>query len=171
MFIKPMFIKSIFLAIPKSVLISMVFLVTGCGSGGDGGNQNPDSNNKSAPPSNTAQFEYTCDLNGVDGILTMTVEAVQSSGIVFGPGPSPDITAVIGTGDVTYFTSGDMISSVERYVFTGENQFADFTEISSSESFRVRWNIDGDMLVMEINPFSPVGPSFQFCQLNSARYI
>jgi len=121
-------------------------------------------------PSSRVLFTFDCDLLGVTGELTMEVEAVGASGVVWGSGPSPDITGVIGTGDVIYYTAGELRSPNAHYIFTGENQFADFTETTTLERFRVQWSVHADGVDMIVNPFGP-GPAVHRCLTTSARYL
>ncbi|WP_019605736.1 hypothetical protein [Teredinibacter turnerae] len=153
-------------------LVSQLML-TGCGGGSDGGNSNiagsgGGSGGKS--PSNNARFEFTCDLGGIDATLVMNVEAVSDSGVVFGAGPNPEVSGVVSTGSVTYYTSGTVTSPTAAYIFTGENNFADFTDLGNSSRFRVQWMADGENLIMLVNPFGP-GPSSHNCTLDSAGYV
>lgn len=120
--------------------------------------------------SNRARFLFNCDLQGANGVLTMDVEAIRTTGLTWGPGVNPDITGVIATGGFTYLTEGELRSSVALYRFTGENQFADFWDTASFERFRVQWVANNDDLVMVINPFGP-GPTQHFCTLESAELI
>ena len=106
----------------------------GCGGGGGGGGQTG-----GQAGSNRARFEFDVDLQGVPGVLIMEVEVISSAGIVWGPGVTPEITAVISTGSFTYFTAGELQSPAAFYVFTGQNDFADFTEPATSQRFRVQW--------------------------------
>ncbi|MEM7678853.1 MAG: hypothetical protein AAF449_22965, partial [Myxococcota bacterium] len=118
----------------------------------------------------SARFTYDCDLFGLIGKLTINVEAINAAGVVFGPGPTPDITAVIATGDVTLRTAGDLRSDVAYYIFTGRDSFADFTETSTFERFRVQWQVNGDLLTMIINPFS-AAPTLQQCRQTGAARL
>ncbi|MGF1509488.1 MAG: hypothetical protein ACFB9M_08300 [Myxococcota bacterium] len=121
--------------------------------------------------SNLARFTFECELTqGVSGTLTMDVEAISVTGVTFGSGPNPDITGVIGTGEVTYVTAGDLVSPFARYIFTGRNEFADFSDTGSFERFRVRWLPFPDGLIMEINPFGP-GPTQHVCIQTGAEFL
>lgn len=135
-----------------------------------GGSDSDDSDNGGDRTSNQANFRFNCDLNGLNGVLSMDVEAVGSSGVIWGGGPNPEITAVIGTGGVTYFTAGTMNSSSASYVFTGTNEFADFTDLSNSATFRVQWVSSANGLDMIVNPFGP-GPTSHSCVLTDASYL
>ncbi|GAB4462398.1 MAG: hypothetical protein OHK0029_29180 [Armatimonadaceae bacterium] len=146
-------------------LAALVLLNNGCGGGGSCSNSQG-----GGTRSNRARFTFDCDLQGVTGVLTMNVEAVGTSGVVFGSGPNPDITGVIGTGGVTYFTAGELRSPVARYIFTGENQFADFTDLGTNQRFRVQWNSWDQGVIMVVNPFGP-GPTQQACRRTGARYL
>lgn len=130
------------------------------GGGADGG----------AAGMNRARFTYDCDLGGVTGILTVDVEAIQASGAVFGPGPNPELTAVIATGEVLYITSGMLVSPAAHYVFTGENAFADFTELNTGERFRVQWMLTAGGVIVVVNPFGPAPTQFA-CVSTGAAYL
>lgn len=120
--------------------------------------------------SNRARFSLDCDLNGLTGVLSMEVEAVGSSGIVWGSGPNPDISAVISTGDVIYFVSGSLVSPTASYTFVGQNNFADFTNPDTFERFRVEWVLLASGLRMIINPFGQQ-PTSHDCVLTNAVYV
>ena len=104
----------------------------------------------------------------MQGTLTMDVEVIGSSGIVWGPGNRPDIRGVIGTGDYTIYTAGTLTSPTANYSFRGENAFADFTEASSFERFRVKWELTQTGLRMIVNPFGQ-GPVTYDCVLKNAE--
>ena len=151
----------------KAILISLLILagslIAGCGGSGD----SDDDEDRS---SNQANFRFNCDLSGLNGVLSMDVEAVGTSGVVWGGGPNPEMTAVIGTGGVQYFTAGTMNSSSASYVFTGTNDFADFTDLGNSSTFRVQWVGSSSGLDMIVNPFGP-GPTSHSCVLVDASYL
>lgn len=121
-------------------------------------------------PSNRARFTFDCDLQGAVGQLTVDVEVVQSAGAVWGPGPNPQITGVIGDQGAIYYTAGELRSDVAYYTFTGENQFADFVEPATYQRFRVQWILQGESLVMVINPFGE-GPAYHMCQMTGSQYL
>lgn len=177
------------------LLVLLALIVGGCGGGGGGGEPdagqnvgNPGSGGAGGgggtgsgsgggsggggvAPANRARFTFDCDLQGIVGQLTLDVEIVSNTGVTFGPGPNPDITGVIGTGDVTLFTSGELVSPTASYVFTGENQYADFTKTTGTiERFLVEWVERTDGLTMIINPFGP-GPTQQDCLLTGSSFI
>ena len=146
-------------------LIVLTGILIGCGgsSGGSSGGGNGNG-------SNMARFLFDCDLNGLNGVLTLNVEVISTAGVVFGPGPNPDITGVIGTGEVLYLTSGTLESAVASYGFTGENNFADFFSNFTSERFLVEWLASENGLTMLINPFGQ-GPTTQECVLTSSMFL
>ena len=152
---------------------AMVFVLTACNGGGSDSissnlSNNDDGNN--SVPSNRALFTYNCDLQSLNAELRIVVEVIQSSGIVWGPGPNPDISAVIGTNSVTLVTSGDLRSSTGFYRFTGENSFADFFSTTTNERFRVRWVAEAQGITMIVNPFG-TAPAQHFCQTTSAQFL
>jgi hypothetical protein len=137
---------------------------------GEGNSQGSGAGGSGDVTSNLARFTFDCDLQGLNGELQLDVEAVNTTGIVYGPGPNPDISGVIGTGSVTYITAGSLRSATAQYVFTGDNQFADFTDVANSQRFRVQWVPNAQGLTMVINPFGP-GPTQHTCVLNGAQYL
>ncbi|MEO0423509.1 MAG: hypothetical protein AAF184_14325 [Pseudomonadota bacterium] len=168
-----------------ALLLMASAVLSACGGGEDsGGGANPANanvaNNQQGnaggggggpAPSNKARFTFDCDLQGIVGVLTLDVEVINSAGVVFGSGPNPDITAVIGTGNVTIFTSGELVSSTASYIFTGENQFADFTKVTGTiERFLVEWVEQPDGLTLVINPFGP-GTTRQDCLLTGSSFL
>ncbi|MEM7204324.1 MAG: hypothetical protein AAF628_28955 [Planctomycetota bacterium] len=151
-------------ALNGAALLTLATLPVAC-DGGDGGG-----GSRAGAGSNRARFTYECDVSGLIGTLTLDIEAIGSTGIVFGSGPNPDITGVIGTGGVTYFTSGQLVTPTTRYSFTGQNQFADFTNTTTPERFRVEWVNAPQGLTIVVNPFGP-GPTQVPCRLTSAIYL
>lgn len=135
-----------------------------CGGGGGGDSSSGGST------ANMAEFVFDCDLNGLNGVLTMQVEALSATGIVWGSGPNPDITGVIGTGGVNYITSGTLRSSTAAYAFTGRDRFADMTATTHIENFRVEWVVTAQGLTVIVNPFGP-GPTSHDCVLRSSRRL
>lgn len=115
-------------------------------------------------PSSAQQIStvrYVCDLGGAPAQLTAQVETIGDAGIV--QNSQGDITGVIGTGDVNYHYQGELTSATARYVFTGENQFADFTDLGTNERFHVQMISQGQALTMIINPETPQPVTYQ-CQ-------
>lgn len=142
----------------------------GGSNSGDDGDSGGGSGSSGGTPSNIARFAYDCDLFGVNGELTITVEAISTAGVVFGTGRNPDITGVIGTGGVSYVTAGELRSPAAFYVFTGRDDFADFVEINTSERFVVQWVINNRQLNLIANPFGP-GPTQHECVLEEADFL
>ncbi len=103
-------------------------------------------------------------------MMTMQVEAVASSGAVWGPGPTPQITGVIGNGSFIYYTAGTVASSTAQYSFRGENQYADFTMLNGNDRFTVEWIVTAPGLTIRVNPFGP-GPTQYDCALRSSRRL
>ena len=144
-----------------ALVAALLLVVVGCGDdssfGGVGAN------------SNQARFTFDCNLGGIPGDLTLDVEAVGDTGVTFGPGPNPDITGVIPTGDFIYFTTGTLVLPDRTYGISGENFFADLFS-----------DIPGDRLVVEWQPFDGgltmiwdwFGAATPYpCQLTGSRYL
>ncbi|MEX0287008.1 MAG: hypothetical protein AB3N23_20590 [Paracoccaceae bacterium] len=79
------------------------------------------------------------------------------------------ITGVFPVG-VNVYVAGQMQGQGVGYTFTGVNQFADFVEYPSRNTFRVQWVMDGPRngLWMIINPHGP-GPTRHFCAFQHVR--
>lgn len=146
------------------IVLSLTVLPVGCGGGGS------DNTPQSDTQSDMARFYFDCDLQGLTGQLVMDIEVISSSGITWGPGPDPEITGVIGTGDYTIYTDGELNSPTSHYVFTGENQFADFTDMNTYERFRVQWVEETDGITMIVNPFGPQ-PTQYFCAATDSERL
>lgn len=104
---------------------------------------------------------YVCDLGGAPAQLTAQVETIADTGIV--QNSQGWITGVIGMEGVNYRYQGELASATARYVFTGENQFADFTDMGTNERFHVKMITEGNILTMIINPETPQPVTYQ-CQ-------
>lgn len=149
------------------MLISLI--IAACGGGGSGDNGN--NNNGSIETSNKARITQDCDLGGLTGEMIIDIEVISDTGITWGAGPTPDITGVIGTGNVTYFTEGSVNSPTASYIFSGRDNFADFTQTSPSiERFLVQWVGDGNNLDFIVNPFGQ-GPAYTNCTLTGYELI
>ena len=96
----------------------------------------------SAATAQTSVVQYVCDIGGMQAQLTAQVEVIGTAGRVTGSDGS--ITGVIGTGEYTVYYQGQLVSSAASYSFTGENEFADFTELSTYERFRARMQVQGN---------------------------
>lgn len=130
----------------------LALLALGCGDGNDfagpGGNGS----------SNKARFTFDCNIAGFPGALTLDVEAVGVSGITWGPGPNPDITGVIGTGEYTLFTTGTLALPDRTYSISGENAFADLWSNIPGDRLTVEWQASGDTLVVIWDWFGAATP-------------
>jgi len=62
------------------------------------------------------------------------------------------ITGVIGTGNYNLYYQGQLVSATARYVFTGENQFSDFTDLNTNARFRAQLIVQGQQLLLIANP-------------------
>lgn len=145
----------------------MTMLPAGCGNGGGGGD---DANGLPGNQSDAARFYFDCDLQGLTGQMVMEIEIISSTGITWGPGPNPEITGVIGTGEYIVYTDGELNSPTASYTFTGENQFADFTEVNTFERFRVQWVETSEGLIMIVNPFGDM-PTQHSCVVTASERL
>lgn len=150
------------------IILSITVLVVACGGGG--GSDDGDNDPQAGTQSDMARFYFDCDLQGLNGQLVMDIEVISSSGITWGSGPDPDITGVIGTGGYTIYTDGELNSPTSSYVFTGENQYADFTELNTFERFRVQWVEESNGITMIVNPFGPQ-PTQHFCVVTDSERL
>jgi len=151
----------------RTFLLLLCLMPAACAGGGNGGGGG---NPGTTAGSNRARFTFDVDLQGVPGTLVMEVEVINQAGAIWGPGSTPQITAVISAGTFIIFTAGELTSSVANYIFTGENNFADFTEPATSATFRVQWIETAQGMTMVVNPFGP-GPVSYACVLTSAVLI
>ncbi len=113
-------------------------------------------------PSSAQQIStvsYVCDLGGAPAQLTAQVETIADTGIV--QNSQGWITGVIGMEGVNYRYQGELASATARYVFTGENQFADFTDLGTNERFHVKMITEGNILTTIINPETPQPVTYQ----------
>lgn len=123
---------------------------------------------------NLAGFAFECDLGGVPAPLLTAIEVVSNTGIIWG-GTSSNrtITGVVGTGDYTLYSAGLLFSSSAAYTFTGQGDFADFTNLDNYERFRVQWLTDSARpawLGVLVNPFGP-GPVTYDCQFKGSTLL
>jgi hypothetical protein len=110
----------------------------------------------------TSVVRYTCNIEGAQAELTAQVQAVSPAGVFMDPGGR--FGGAIGTGEVNYHYQGSLVSVTgARYAFTGENQFADFVDLNRNERFRVQMIVQGQTLLMIVNPHGP-GPVRYLCQ-------
>lgn len=105
---------------------------------------------------------YVCNIEGAEAQLTAQVQAVSPAGVFLGP--QGQFGGAVGTNEVNYYYQGSLVSATgARYSFTGENQFADFVDLNTNDRFRVQMIVQGQMLLMIINPQGP-GPVQYLCQ-------
>ena len=102
--------------------------------------------------------------------MVMDMEVVADTGITWGSGSNPDITGVIGTSSYTVYTEGEIRSPTSYYVFTGGNNYADFTDMNTYDRFRVEWVEDTDGLIMIVNPFGEA-PTQHTCVLTDSELL
>ena len=121
-----------------SLFVILLAGLSGCGDAGFPG----------ASGSNMAEFTFDCNLGGTPGALTLRVEAVGVTGITWGPGPNPDITGVIGTGEYTYYTTGSLRLPDRTYAIDGANSFADLWSNIPGDRLVVEWQTTGSGLTM-----------------------
>lgn len=114
-----------------------------------------------ATAQNITTVSYVCDLGGAPAQLTAQIETINTAGAV--TNSDGWITGVIGTGETMTYYQGELVSATARYVFTGENQYADFTDMNTNERFRVQMVAQGAYLTMVINPETPQPVTYQ-CQ-------
>ncbi|MFO1410771.1 MAG: rhodanese-like domain-containing protein [Steroidobacteraceae bacterium] len=104
---------------------------------------------------------YTCNLEGAPAELVAQVETVRPAGIFMGSGGQ--FGGAIDSGEVNYYYQGTLTSASARYSFTGENQYADFVDMTNNERFRVQFVVQGQQLLLIANPIGP-GPRQYLCQ-------
>ena len=154
--------KGLSLSFRFSVVALLGALAVGCGDGGDGGGT-------SNRGSNQARFTFDCNIFGFPGALTLDVEAVGQSGITWGPGPNPQITGVIGTGEYTLYTTGTLSLPDRTYSISGENNFADLWSNIPGDRLVVEWQPNGDSMVVIWDWFGEATP--QLCNLTGSTLL
>ena len=110
------------------------------------------------------QMRFVCDLNGVAAQMNMAIQTVSASGVTWGPGRNPGITGVVPTGEVSIYTAGEVRSPTAHYSFTGEGEFANFTNRRQPERFLVRFVPQQGGLWMIVNPFQSSGQGRHYCR-------
>lgn len=98
----------------------------------------------------TSTVSYVCNIEGAPAQLTAQVQAIDDAGRVVNS--QGWITGVIGTGNYNLYYQGQLVSATARYVFTGENQFADFTDLNTNARFRAQLIVQGQQLLLIANP-------------------
>jgi hypothetical protein len=94
----------------------------------------------------TTRMVYACDLGGQPAQLVADVTPVGD-----------------GAGGYNLQIAGQLVSQTARYSFTGENAYADFTDLIRNERFRVQFVTQGNILILIANPQGP-GPTQYRCQ-------
>ncbi|WP_146348443.1 hypothetical protein [Falsiphaeobacter marinintestinus] len=111
-------------------------------------------------------LSYNCDFGGVAAQLVMAVEYQQA----FNPlhNFQGHISGLFPAG-ITIYTAGQVTSPTAQYSFLGENDFADFTDLTTNERFRVQWVLDPQRngIWMKVNPFGQT--TTYFCAFQDAR--
>lgn len=95
---------------------------------------------------NTVVLTYACNIGGAQAQLTTEVTQVGD-----------------GAGGYNLQTTGQLVSQAASYSFTGENAYADFTNLNANERFRVQFVVQGNQLLLIVNPQGP-GPVQYVCQ-------
>ena len=109
----------------------------------------------------TTVVRYDCNLDGAPAQLVAQVETVRPAGVFMGS--DGRFGGAIDSGEVNYYYQGTLSSASARYSFTGENQFADFVDMTNNERFRVQFVVQGQQLLLIANPHGP-GPRQYLCQ-------
>jgi PQQ-dependent catabolism-associated CXXCW motif protein len=109
----------------------------------------------------TTVASYTCNIEGAPAQLTAQVQVVRPAGVFMGS--DGKFGGAIDTGEVNYYYQGTLTSATSRYTFTGENQYADFVDLATNDRFRVQFIVQGQQMLMIVNPFGP-GPVQYLCQ-------
>lgn len=107
----------------------------------------------SAANPRAATFAWDCNIEGAPARLSAQVEAVTPAGVFVDANGL--FAGAISTGEVNYYYEGNLVSATARYVFTGENQFADFTDLNTNDRFHVQFIVSGRDLLMIANPHGP----------------
>ena len=145
---------------PWLFTVLLAVLSVGCGD---------NSQQSTRSGSNKARFTFDCDIAGFPGSLVLDVEAVGQSGITWGPGPNPQITGVIGTGEYTLYTTGTLSLPDRTYSISGENAFADLWSDIPGDRLTVEWQPSGDTLVVIWDWFGAATP--YLCNLTGSSFL
>ena len=99
----------------------------------------------------TFTVSYMCNLNGAPGQLVAQVTAVGDTAVV--TGPQGDIHGTLNMGGMNLQYGGTLTSQYGRWSFTGENAFADFTDLSNYSRFHGQFIPQaGGQLILVIAP-------------------
>lgn len=100
-------------------------------------------------------LEMICDLNGMEARLHAEIELIRVVDGSWVESMPVDRFRTLDLGEYSSVYGGSVTSPAARYVFTGRDAYADFTELATHERFRVRFVWQRDGLLMVINPFQP----------------
>jgi len=103
-----------------------------------------------AAAAQTSQHYLVCEGLGERGEMVVTVEAIGASGLL--PRNSGAID-VIGLPGVNYFTEGEVRTATQTWVFSGQNNFADFQNVTRGGGFLVEWFVDRPYLIAMVDPY------------------
>lgn len=92
-------------------------------------------------------MHYTCDMDGVEADLTAEFEIISLDDPV-----GDDTLVELASAPSRVFYSGELTSSAARYVFNGENNIAEFTDMDTKERFLVRMERENGDLRLTTNP-------------------
>jgi len=110
-------------------------------------------------------LSYTCDIDGAPGELVAEYETLQGASQPYEA--AGDVSAVIQTATAPVFYSGKLSSPTATYVFTGENRFAEFTDLATHARFIVQITARDGELVLTANPDTPEAAQY-LCQTNGS---
>jgi hypothetical protein len=119
--------------------------------------------------SNKARFTFDCSIAGFPGALTLDVEVIGQSGITWGPGPNPNITGVIGTGDYTFYTTGTLTLPDRTYSINGENSFAELWSEIPGDRLTVEWQPSDNTMTIVWDWFGAATP--YPCDLTGSSFL
>jgi hypothetical protein len=111
-----------------------------------------------------AAFTWTCNLEGAPARLVAQVEAITPAGVYVDAAGL--FAGSISTGEVNYYYQGTLDSETAHYSFTGENAYANFTDLVRNERFLVQFVLQGQVLLLIANPLGP-GPTQYACQMGN----
>lgn len=111
-------------------------------------------------------LSYTCDIDGAPGELIAEYETLQGASEPY-EAVASDVSAVIETATAPVFYSGKLTSPDAVYVFTGQNQFAEFTDLATHARFIVQMTARDGELVLTANPDTPEAAQY-LCRTNGS---
>lgn len=98
-------------------------------------------------------LRMVCDLGGVDAAFVAEVEIIRVVDGTWVRGVPVDRFLSLDLGAHTLVYGGEVRSPVARYIFTGRDAYADFTDMTTYARFRVQFVWQGRDLLMIVNPF------------------